>query len=94
MGGWSLSCWCNGHKARRRKQHGRICGHYNSAFRISVLEDKDVVKEEVVDAFRIYLASLPMDHDPLYDAEAVAGIMPSFHDISDVEFQDKWGRVW
>ncbi|KAK8957253.1 hypothetical protein KSP39_PZI001278 [Platanthera zijinensis] len=43
----------------------------------------------------LQLASLPMDHDPLYDAEAVAGIMPSsFHDISDVEFQDKWGRVW
>lgn len=43
----------------------------------------------------LQLANLPMDHDPLYDAEAVAVIMPSsFHDISDVEFQDNWGRVW
>ncbi|KAF3784300.1 hypothetical protein EJ110_NYTH30471 [Nymphaea thermarum] len=43
----------------------------------------------------IQLASASMDYDPLYDADKGATVMPSsFHDISDVEFQDNWGRVW
>ncbi|XP_020693501.1 uncharacterized protein LOC110107570 [Dendrobium catenatum] len=43
----------------------------------------------------LQLASSSMDHDPLYDADVADRIMPSsFHDISDVEFQDNWGRVW
>ena len=36
-----------------------------------------------------------MDHNPIYDDNEGAKVMPSsFHDISDVEFQDNWGRVW
>ncbi|XP_031502857.2 uncharacterized protein LOC116265973 [Nymphaea colorata] len=43
----------------------------------------------------LQLASASMDYDPLYDADKGATVMPSsFHDISDVEFQDNWGRVW
>ncbi|EPS69860.1 hypothetical protein M569_04903, partial [Genlisea aurea] len=39
--------------------------------------------------------STSMEFDPLYDAEKGSKAMPaSFHDISDVEFQDNWGRVW
>lgn len=41
------------------------------------------------------LANSSMEHDPLYDADKGFKVMPSsFHDISDVEFQDNWGRVW
>ncbi|TXG57448.1 hypothetical protein EZV62_018761 [Acer yangbiense] len=41
------------------------------------------------------LANSSMEYDPLYDAEKGFNVMPSsFHDISDVEFQDNWGRVW
>ncbi|KAL0709244.1 hypothetical protein Bca4012_016222 [Brassica carinata] len=41
------------------------------------------------------LANSSMEYDPLYDAEKGFKVMPSsFHDISDVEFQDNWGRVW
>ncbi|XVF01696.1 hypothetical protein REPUB_Repub04eG0110800 [Reevesia pubescens] len=36
-----------------------------------------------------------LQYDPLYDADKGFKVMPSsFHDISDVEFQDNWGRVW
>ncbi|PKA64097.1 hypothetical protein AXF42_Ash005109 [Apostasia shenzhenica] len=36
-----------------------------------------------------------MDYNPLYDADMAVRVMPSsFHDISDIEFQDNWGRVW
>lgn len=41
------------------------------------------------------LANLSMEYDPVYDADKGFKVMPSsFHDISDVEFQDNWGRVW
>ena len=41
------------------------------------------------------LANSSMEYDPLYDADKGFKVMPSsFHDISDVEFQDNWGRVW
>ncbi|XP_030459752.1 uncharacterized protein LOC115679860 [Syzygium oleosum] len=41
------------------------------------------------------LANMSMDYDPLYDADKGTNAMPSsFHDISDVEFQDNWGRFW
>lgn len=43
----------------------------------------------------LQLANSSMDYNPLYDSEKAAGVLPSsFHDISDVEFQDNWGRVW
>ncbi|MQL72186.1 hypothetical protein Taro_004562, partial [Colocasia esculenta] len=43
----------------------------------------------------LQLANLSMDYNPIYDAEKAATVMPSsFHDISDVEFQDNWGRFW
>lgn len=43
----------------------------------------------------IQLANLSMEYDPIYDADKGSKVMPSsFHDISDVEFQDSWGRVW
>ncbi|KAL5830667.1 hypothetical protein ACOSQ3_020135 [Xanthoceras sorbifolium] len=43
----------------------------------------------------LQLANSSMEYDPLYDAEMGFNVMPSsFHDISDVEFQDNWGRVW
>ncbi|KAH0895539.1 hypothetical protein HID58_045107, partial [Brassica napus] len=43
----------------------------------------------------LQLANSSMEYDPLYDAEKGFKVMPSsFHDISDVEFQDNWGRVW
>ncbi|KAL5722037.1 hypothetical protein ACHQM5_005607 [Ranunculus cassubicifolius] len=46
-------------------------------------------------ASNLQLASSSMDHDPIYDEEKGSKVMPSsFHDISDVEFQDNWGRVW
>ncbi|KAG2279476.1 hypothetical protein Bca52824_050696 [Brassica carinata] len=43
----------------------------------------------------LQLANSSMEYDPLYDAEKGFKVMPSsFHDISYVEFQDNWGRVW
>ncbi|KAJ6983814.1 katanin p80 WD40 repeat-containing subunit B1 [Populus alba x Populus x berolinensis] len=43
----------------------------------------------------LQLANSSMEYDPLYDADKGFKAMPSsFHDISDVEFQDNWGRVW
>ncbi|KAJ6837211.1 uncharacterized protein M6B38_121720 [Iris pallida] len=43
----------------------------------------------------LQLANSSMDYNPLYDSDKAAMVMPSsFHDISDVEFQDNWGRVW
>ncbi|KAH7690003.1 hypothetical protein IHE45_02G018600 [Dioscorea alata] len=43
----------------------------------------------------LQLGNVCMDYNPLYDSEKAAKVMPSsFHDISDVEFQDNWGRVW
>ncbi|XP_031110114.1 uncharacterized protein LOC116014235 isoform X1 [Ipomoea triloba] len=43
----------------------------------------------------LQLANSSMDNNPLYDEDAGSKVMPSsFHDISDVEFQDNWGRVW
>ncbi|XP_031268370.1 uncharacterized protein LOC116126836 [Pistacia vera] len=43
----------------------------------------------------LQLANSSMEYDPLYDADKGFKVMPSsFHDISDVEFQDNWGRVW
>ncbi|XP_073012631.1 uncharacterized protein [Typha latifolia] len=43
----------------------------------------------------LQLANLSMDYNPMYDSDKASGMMPSsFHDISDVEFQDNWGRVW
>lgn len=36
-----------------------------------------------------------MEYNPLYDAGKGFTVMPSsFHDISNIEFQDNWGRVW
>ncbi|XP_057447368.1 uncharacterized protein LOC130739146 [Lotus japonicus] len=43
----------------------------------------------------LQMSNSSMEHDPLYDAEQGFKVMPSsFHDISDIEFQDNWGRVW
>ncbi|KAK6146367.1 hypothetical protein DH2020_020236 [Rehmannia glutinosa] len=43
----------------------------------------------------LQLGNSSMEYDPLYDADKGFKVMPSsFHDISDVEFQDNWGRVW
>ncbi|XP_015884177.3 uncharacterized protein LOC107419858 isoform X1 [Ziziphus jujuba] len=43
----------------------------------------------------LQLANTSMEFDPLYDADKGFKALPSsFHDISDVEFQDNWGRVW
>ncbi|KAM3321753.1 putative protein isoform X2 [Capsicum chacoense] len=43
----------------------------------------------------LQLAGSSMEYDPLYDAEKGFNVMPSsFHDISNVEFQDNWSRVW
>ncbi|GMN52694.1 hypothetical protein TIFTF001_021820 [Ficus carica] len=43
----------------------------------------------------LQLANSSMDFDPLYDSEKGFKVMPSsFHDISDIEFQDNWGRFW
>ncbi|XP_075504917.1 uncharacterized protein LOC142542261 isoform X2 [Primulina tabacum] len=42
----------------------------------------------------IQLTNLSMEYDPIYDADKGSKAMPSsFHDISDVEFQDNWGRI-
>lgn len=36
-----------------------------------------------------------MEYNPLYDENKGSTVsFSSFHDISDVEFQDNWGRVW
>lgn len=44
---------------------------------------------------KLQLSNASMEYDPLYDEEKGSKVMPSsFHDISDVEFQDNWGRVW
>ncbi|XP_074280361.1 uncharacterized protein LOC141605473 [Silene latifolia] len=41
----------------------------------------------------LQLAKSSIDYNPVYDAEKSLKVMPSsFHDISDVEFQDNWGR--
>ncbi|KAK1379302.1 Alpha-galactosidase-like [Heracleum sosnowskyi] len=43
----------------------------------------------------LQLANSSMEYNPLYDADKGFTVMPSsFHDISNVEFQDNWGRVW
>ncbi|TVU27611.1 hypothetical protein EJB05_19105 [Eragrostis curvula] len=43
----------------------------------------------------LQLANSMMEYDPSYDSEEASAVMPSsFHDISDVEFQDNWARVW
>ncbi|XVF67075.1 hypothetical protein PTKIN_Ptkin10aG0091700 [Pterospermum kingtungense] len=43
----------------------------------------------------LQLANSSMEYDPLYDADKGFKVLPSScHDISDVEFQDNWGRVW
>ncbi|KAI9083828.1 hypothetical protein K1719_034086 [Acacia pycnantha] len=43
----------------------------------------------------LQLANSSMEYDPLYDAEKGFKVMSSsFHDISNIEFQDNWGRVW
>ncbi|XP_040996754.1 uncharacterized protein LOC121242842 [Juglans microcarpa x Juglans regia] len=43
----------------------------------------------------LQLANSSMEYNPLYDSKKGFDVMPSsFHDISDVEFQDNWGRVW
>ncbi|XAR71163.1 hypothetical protein NMG60_11028297 [Bertholletia excelsa] len=43
----------------------------------------------------LQLANSSMEYNPLYDADQGFEVMPSsFHDISDVEFQDNWGRFW
>lgn len=46
-------------------------------------------------SFNLQLANASMEYNPLYDSDKGSKVMPSsFHDISDVEFQDNWGRVW
>ncbi|KAK2419499.1 hypothetical protein QL285_030353 [Trifolium repens] len=43
----------------------------------------------------LQMSNLSMEYDPLYDSDKAFKVMlSSFHDISDVEFQDNWGRVW
>lgn len=43
----------------------------------------------------LQMSNSSMEYDPLYDSDKGFKVMPSsFHDISDVEFQDNWGRVW
>ncbi|XP_068647027.1 uncharacterized protein [Aristolochia californica] len=43
----------------------------------------------------LQLANSSVNHNLSYDDEKGAKVMPSsFHDISDVEFQDNWGRIW
>ncbi|KAE8648627.1 uncharacterized protein LOC101211689 [Cucumis sativus] len=43
----------------------------------------------------LQLANSSMEYNPVYDADKGFKVMQSsFHDISDVEFQDNWGRVW
>nr|CAB3448408.1 unnamed protein product [Digitaria exilis] len=43
----------------------------------------------------LQLANSMLDFDPSYDSDEASSVMPSsFHDISDVEFQDNWARVW
>ncbi|XP_014517306.1 uncharacterized protein LOC106774780 [Vigna radiata var. radiata] len=43
----------------------------------------------------LQMTNSSMEFDPLYDADKGFKVMPSsFHDISDIEFQDNWGRVW
>lgn len=43
----------------------------------------------------LQLANSSLDNDPIYDADKAGSVLPcSFHDISDIEFQDNWGRFW
>ncbi|KAJ3689180.1 hypothetical protein LUZ61_018344 [Rhynchospora tenuis] len=43
----------------------------------------------------LQLINKAMSHNPLYDSEKASKAMPSsFHDISDIEFQDSWARFW
>lgn len=43
----------------------------------------------------LQLANSSIEYNPLYDADKGFQVMPSsFHDISDIEFQDNWGRIW
>ncbi|XP_050386999.1 uncharacterized protein LOC126803249 [Argentina anserina] len=43
----------------------------------------------------LQLANSSMEYNPLYDVDKGFKVMPSsFHEISDIEFQDNWGRVW
>ncbi|KAK9748689.1 hypothetical protein RND81_02G073800 [Saponaria officinalis] len=46
-------------------------------------------------SLNLQLAKSSIEYNPIYDAEKSLKVMPaSFHDISDVEFQDNWGRFW
>ena len=41
------------------------------------------------------LGNSSMEYNPLYDVDKGFKVMPSsFHEISDIEFQDNWGSVW
>uniref|UniRef100_A0A9I9D1P9 Uncharacterized protein n=1 Tax=Cucumis melo TaxID=3656 RepID=A0A9I9D1P9_CUCME len=52
-------------------------------------------KEKNVWMLERNLANSSMEYNPVYDADKGFKVMQSsFHDISDVEFQDNWGRVW
>lgn len=43
----------------------------------------------------LQLANSSMEYNPFYDVDKGFKVMPSsFHEISDIEFQDNWGRVW
>ncbi|GFP95602.1 hypothetical protein PHJA_001704500 [Phtheirospermum japonicum] len=56
---------------------------------------KDFQKSKTGSVLAFKLANSSIEYDPLYDADKGFKVMPSsFHDISDVEFQDNWGRVW
>lgn len=45
--------------------------------------------------FTWQIANSSLDCDPLYDVDQGSSVMhSSFHDISDVEFQDNCGRIW
>ncbi|KAH1192353.1 hypothetical protein GmHk_19G053611 [Glycine max] len=63
----------------------------NALYGSSTMSNEQEVLHRLLDV----LANSSVEYDPLYDADKGFKVMPSsFHDISDIEFQENWGRVW
>uniref|UniRef100_A0A0E0K773 Uncharacterized protein n=1 Tax=Oryza punctata TaxID=4537 RepID=A0A0E0K773_ORYPU len=99
----------SGTTARERRLAKNACrdDHELRAILGDSIGNPELMKQRVIQAWyvmgrlgaynssNLQLANSMLDYDPSYDSDQASGVMPSsFHDISDVEFQDNWGRVW
>ncbi|KAH7545640.1 hypothetical protein FEM48_Zijuj01G0114800 [Ziziphus jujuba var. spinosa] len=101
--GWGLSLWYTAAWFSRDVEAGCWFMEYGDGWQgFNRLELVGVIQSWYVmgrlgafNSTNLQLANTSMEFDPLYDADKGFKALPSsFHDISDVEFQDNWGRVW